>query len=165
MNSYKHEAQEGGQGAPPQARMMASQMEAGGDSIGWGCEKSQDPGWIPSTQQRGPCLFLQDKGLKQWILCSAPIWLCDESQGNKAWPGSYPKNWDWREDSAVMSQRLKEMGFSAQHPHGSLQPSVTPVPGDSVPSFDLPQQHECMWYPYIHINSKYSSPLSYLHGP
>lgn len=44
MNSYKHEAQEGGQGAPPQARMMASQMEAGGDSIGWGCEKSQDPG-------------------------------------------------------------------------------------------------------------------------
>ena len=40
-----------------------------------------------------------------------------------------------------MAQRLralvalsKDLGFSSQYPHGSLQPSLTPIPGDPMPS-------------------------------
>jgi hypothetical protein len=47
----------------------------------------------------------------------------------------------WRGGSAVESTgcSFREWGFDSQHPHGSSQLSVTPVPGDPTPS----HRHTC----------------------
>ena len=46
------------------------------------------------------------------------------------------KNRDWRDGSMVKSTSCSSrgLGFNSQHPHGSSQLSVTPVPGDLTPS-------------------------------
>jgi hypothetical protein len=40
--------------------------------------------------------------------------------------------WGWRDGSGVKSTGCSSrgLGFNSQHPHGSLQLFVTPVPGD-----------------------------------
>ena len=40
--------------------------------------------------------------------------------------------------------------FNSQQPHSDLQPSITPVPEDLMPSSDLCEHQACMWYSHIH---------------
>ena len=48
---------------------------------------------------------------------------------------------DWRDGSAGKSNgcSTKGPGFNSQHPHGSFQLPLTPVPGDTTPS----NRHTC----------------------
>ena len=50
---------------------------------------------------------------------------------------------DSRDGSAVKSTGCFYRGYrcGSEHPHGGPQPSVTPVPGDVMPSFDLYRHH------------------------
>jgi hypothetical protein len=47
------------------------------------------------------------------------------------------KNSGAEEMAKNTSCSLKGPSFNSQHPHGSSQPSTTPVPGDPVPSAGL----------------------------
>lgn len=77
---------------------------------------------------------------------------------------SFLKNfpWSWRHGSKVRStcSSCKEPKFDPQHPHGDLQPSVTPVPEDPAPSTDFLRYQTHMWHIdrcrqiLIHIKSK-----------
>ena len=42
---------------------------------------------------------------------------------------------DWRDGSVVKSCSSRGPGFNSQHPHGSSQLSVAPIPGDLTPSY------------------------------
>ena len=55
------------------------------------------------------------------------------------WEFKYPWAWGWGDGSEVKSTCCSCRGprFSSQRPHGGPQPSVTPVPGDPMPSSDL----------------------------
>ena len=46
---------------------------------------------------------------------------------------------------------LKELEFDFQHPHSSSQPSVTPVPGDPMPSSELCGCQEHKWCTDKHV--------------
>jgi hypothetical protein len=46
-------------------------------------------------------------------------------------------SWVWRDDDSAIKSigySSREPTFNSQHPHGSSQPSVTPVPGNMTPS-------------------------------
>ena len=61
--------------------------------------------------------------------------------------------------SSQTAQRLRSTGcssrgprFNSQHPHGSSQVSVTPVPGDLIPSSGLHGHQAHTWCTYIHVD-------------
>ena len=52
-----------------------------------------------------------------------------------------------RERSGVKNTYFSctQPGLGSQHPHGGSQISVTPAPGDPIPSSDLPRHQAGMW--------------------
>ena len=70
-------------------------------------------------------------------------------------------NRDWRDGSGVKSTGCSYRGprFNSLHPHGGSQPSITPVPGDPMPSSNLQGHQAHMWQTYtyrqnIHTHTK-----------
>ena len=54
---------------------------------------------------------------------------------------------------AVSSHRGS--GFGSQYPHGDLQSSVTPIPGDSIDaSFNFYRHRSHTWYIDMHAGEK-----------
>lgn len=47
--------------------------------------------------------------------------------------------------------------FESQSPHGSLQPSVSPFPGDPMSSSDFHWQHTHMWYTYTYKQNTHTN--------
>jgi hypothetical protein len=47
--------------------------------------------------------------------------------------------------------------FESQHPHSSLQPSVTPVPGDPTFSSDFHWHQAHMWHTYLHTHKTHNT--------
>lgn len=46
-------------------------------------------------------------------------------------------------------------GSDSQNQQSNSQLSVTPVPGDSIPSYDVFGHQTCMWYKYTHAGKAY----------
>jgi hypothetical protein len=84
----------------------------------------------------------------------------------KTTTGWKPCKWDrsWTDGSVVTSAcyTSREPGFSSQHPQDSLQPPVTPVSDDPMPSSGLDKYCTYITEPYmkakkpIQINRKHS---------
>lgn len=51
----------------------------------------------------------------------------------------------------ILAEGLAENLLGSQHPHGSLRPSVAPVPRDLMSPYDLPRYQVHMWYTYIDL--------------
>ena len=47
---------------------------------------------------------------------------------------------------------LPGQGFSPQHPRRNTQPSLTPVPGDPIPT-ELHRHQAYMWYTYMQVGT------------
>jgi hypothetical protein len=61
----------------------------------------------------------------------------EQTEGDrKSSPGAGEVVSQWLEAQATLA---KDPGFSSQHPHGSSQPSIIPVPGDLMLSSGLPE--------------------------
>ena len=59
----------------------------------------------------------------------------------------------WRDGSAVKSVcSVLTPGFHSKHSHGKSQPSVTAVPGESMPSSDLCRHHAHSWCTCLHAS-------------
>lgn len=61
----------------------------------------------------------------------------------------------WREVSVLKSSgcSFQGSGLYSQHRQGNLQPSLTAVPGDGMPSSDLQRCQEHMWGMHMHIGN------------
>lgn len=46
--------------------------------------------------------------------------------------------------------------FDGQHPHGSPQPSITPVPGDLTPSSGVLGHQAHKWYTDTHVDKTHT---------